>query len=206
MSIQAVAWVLDESEAEGIDRLVLISIANHTDERGISRPSVRKIAGEARISTNTVMAAVKRLVALGELEIAIPGTRTTATRYRMTKRTNPTEGVADLRHPDGDEVSQHDRDTGVAIVSQSCLNQVETEPVPITTSPNPSELGDGHHGQHPSCRACGTNPRAQRTDAPPSPQRPEWQPTVVDDALAPSANAAAAADIRRRLDPLGASP
>lgn len=84
MSIQAVAWVLDFSESQGLDRLVLISIANHfnVDEQ-VARPSIRLIAREARISTNTVMAAVRRLSEIGELEVVDPGTQRSAARYEM---------------------------------------------------------------------------------------------------------------------------
>lgn len=84
MSIQAVSWILDYSESEGLDRLVLISIANHfnNDERE-SRPSIRLIAREAHISTNTVMHAIRRLSELGELEVVDPGSYRVAARYGM---------------------------------------------------------------------------------------------------------------------------
>lgn len=84
MSIQAVAWVLDFSESEGLDRLVLISIANHyNNDEAVARPSIRRIAAEARISTNTVMAAVRRLSEIGELDVVDPGTQRSAARYAL---------------------------------------------------------------------------------------------------------------------------
>ncbi len=84
VSIQAVAWVLDFSESEGLDRLVLIAIANHyNNDELLARPSIRLIAREARISTNTVMAAVRRLSEIGELEVVDPGTQRSAARYGM---------------------------------------------------------------------------------------------------------------------------
>ena len=84
MSIQAVSWVLDYSESKGFDRLVLIAIANHfnADERE-SRPSIRLIAREAHVSTNTVMAAIRRLTEIGELEVVDPGTQRSTARYGM---------------------------------------------------------------------------------------------------------------------------
>ncbi len=84
MSIQAVAWVLDFSESESLDRLVLISIANHyNNDEALARPSIRRIAMEAHVSTNTVMAAVRRLTEIGELEVVDPGTKRSAAQYAM---------------------------------------------------------------------------------------------------------------------------
>jgi biotin operon repressor len=68
MSIQAVAWVLEHSQAKLADRLVLIAIANHADARGWNAwPSIEKIAEEAGIHEVTVWRSVKALEELGEL-------------------------------------------------------------------------------------------------------------------------------------------
>lgn len=70
MSIQAVAWVLEHSEATLADRLVLIAIANHADARGWNAyPAVPCIAREARVDRATVFRAIEALEALGELQI-----------------------------------------------------------------------------------------------------------------------------------------
>jgi len=70
MSIQAIAWVLDHSEAEGIDRLVLICLANHFNGRtGDCDPGMRLVAREARVGTSTVARSVARLEELGELRV-----------------------------------------------------------------------------------------------------------------------------------------
>lgn len=64
MSIQAVNWVLEHSTSKGAQRLVMISLANHADERGEAWPSVQRIADES----NSSVAYVKR--ALADLETA----------------------------------------------------------------------------------------------------------------------------------------
>ena len=70
MSVQAMAWVLEHSKATGNDRLVLLAIANHASKEGTEAwPSVPLIAREARVSQRTVTRALKRLAALGELEV-----------------------------------------------------------------------------------------------------------------------------------------
>lgn len=70
MSIQAVAWVLENSEATLADRLVLIAIANHADARGWNAwPAVPQIALEARVDRATVFRALTSLEATGEVVI-----------------------------------------------------------------------------------------------------------------------------------------
>jgi hypothetical protein len=63
MSVQAMSWVFDHSEATGSCRLVLLSIANHASPDGTNAwPSVATIAAEARVSRSTAFRAI------GELE------------------------------------------------------------------------------------------------------------------------------------------
>ena len=70
MSIQAVAWVLEHSEATLADRLVLIAIANHADARGWNAwPSIGKIAEEAGVHEVTVWRSITALEKLGELDV-----------------------------------------------------------------------------------------------------------------------------------------
>lgn len=134
MSIQAVAWVLEDSESESLDRLVLISLANHANEKWEAWPSVRTISREARISTNTVMAAVRRLVELGELEVLDPGTNRTSARYRILRdsvsdqrrgsETQRLSSVSAASHPGRDAASQQLRD-----------RTINTEPEPTPQPP-----------------------------------------------------------------------
>lgn len=85
MSIRAIAWVLEHSEAEGVDRLVLIAIANHVrGDGGESRPGQRRIAREARVAQSTASRAIRRLVESGELEIVTTGRGQTTNRYRLS--------------------------------------------------------------------------------------------------------------------------
>jgi hypothetical protein len=70
MSVQAMSWLLDHSEARLAARLTLISIANHCDSKGEnSYPSVGLIAREAKISTREVQRALHILVEIGELQV-----------------------------------------------------------------------------------------------------------------------------------------
>lgn len=68
MSIQALHWVLEESQSEYSERLVLIALANHasTDE-AIAFPSVETLARESKLSRRSVQGAIGRLLELGEI-------------------------------------------------------------------------------------------------------------------------------------------
>lgn len=67
MSVQAIAWVLDHSEAKGTARCVLISIANHVDPDGIGWVHVRRVLREANCSLGSYRSAVHQAEARGEL-------------------------------------------------------------------------------------------------------------------------------------------
>lgn len=66
MSIQAVAWVLDHSEARALERLVLIAMANH-DNQGLVGVSKATIAHECRISDSEVWRCQAVLEKAGEI-------------------------------------------------------------------------------------------------------------------------------------------
>lgn len=101
MSIQAVAWVLEYSEATLADRLVLIAIANHADARGWNAwPKVDQIALEARVDRRTVYRSIEALEALGELTVQRRPSRTSIygiTAMMGCQDATP-QGMAD-RHP-----------------------------------------------------------------------------------------------------------
>ncbi len=68
MTVQAISWVLEHAEAEGLERLVLLTIANHADRVGANAsPSLATIMHEARISRSAVIRCISRLEASGEL-------------------------------------------------------------------------------------------------------------------------------------------
>lgn len=70
MSIQAMAWVLEKSQARLGGRLALLSIANHADQRGGNAwPAVATIARESHMSRRQVQRCLQDLVDLGELSI-----------------------------------------------------------------------------------------------------------------------------------------
>lgn len=64
------SWVWESSRAEGIDRLVLLAVADHASDDGRNAyPSVRRLAEKTKVSTRTVQRALASLVRLGELRV-----------------------------------------------------------------------------------------------------------------------------------------
>lgn len=66
MSLQAICWALDESEAVGNDRLVMIIMCHHAEE-GFCWASRATMTDETRLSGSTVQRCQSRLVRLGEI-------------------------------------------------------------------------------------------------------------------------------------------
>lgn len=108
MSVQAIAWVLENSRSRGLDRLVLIVLANHHNKgTGRCDPGMRLIAHEAGIAIGTVTAATRRLAALGELVIETPGDARHTSKYRLAFMDPPSVQETNAA-PDG-ERSGHER-------------------------------------------------------------------------------------------------
>lgn len=79
MSVQALGWVFDHSPAEGSDRLVLLSLANHAgtspvDDAWEAYPGIALIQREAGLRRGrTVRDALTRLVEAGAVERIVNG-------------------------------------------------------------------------------------------------------------------------------------
>jgi Helix-turn-helix domain len=99
MSRPAFAWVLEESNTEDKDRLVLIALANDAgDDGGDCHPSVRRLAKTSRSHTKTVVTATERLEAGGEILVIRPERkgRGRFNRYLLLMGRTPEEAVAEL--------------------------------------------------------------------------------------------------------------
>lgn len=75
MSVRVSAWVFDQSEATGNDRLILLALADEADDDGTNAyPSIERLARKARINRATTIRAIQRLEAAGELVVRRPET------------------------------------------------------------------------------------------------------------------------------------
>jgi hypothetical protein len=89
MSTEALTWVWKHSKARGIDRLVLVAIADSANDGDTMRAwlRVKSIAEKAAVSERTVQRSVRELVGIGELVVEQQGAArgdAAASKYRMT--------------------------------------------------------------------------------------------------------------------------
>jgi hypothetical protein len=103
VSVQAIAWVLEESESKLAARLVLLSIANHAKADGSNAwPSLDQLALEAGVTRRHAIRCNRELEDLGELGVRRNKGPSGTNRYDLTKMspghivtsdTQGTEGV-----------------------------------------------------------------------------------------------------------------
>lgn len=67
MSLNALSWVLDHSPATGIDRLVLLGLADGADEHGESHSTVDELTRWTGADTDATRAALFRLEQYGAI-------------------------------------------------------------------------------------------------------------------------------------------
>lgn len=106
MSIEDVAWALNENVGDPLSKLVLIALANHTDHNHECFPSRKRIASYAECSIDTVDRRLCNLIGGGLIEKAerrTPGGDQTSNLYRLlVKNTASTTPAADSGHPPAD--------------------------------------------------------------------------------------------------------
>lgn len=117
------AWVWDSSAAEGLDRFVLLAIADCANDQGQQAwPSTGSIAAKTGLSVRTVQRCISSLADLGELVVEPNAGRRGTNLYSLPMRP-PSESHP--RHPD-------------TPVTQS-PTPVRLTGTPVTQSPNPRQ-------------------------------------------------------------------
>lgn len=144
MSVKAMAWVWDESQASGSDLLVLLAIADAADHDGTNAwPSIATLAAKTRLSERTVQRSIRALVDLGELEVqeqagGFAGMRSDRRPNRYWVLMAPADdGVTD-RHPEADGVTSgavrgdNQRADGVTLVTPNPSLDPSIDPSPTS--------------------------------------------------------------------------
>lgn len=85
MSVKAMTWVWEHSQAKGAARMVLLALADHAGaDGGDAYPSVARLSERCHLSERAVQEAVKTLVMAGELEVEQNTGPRGTNRYRLT--------------------------------------------------------------------------------------------------------------------------
>lgn len=69
MSVRVMTWVWDTSHSQGRALLVELALADHSNDEGISWPSVATLAQKARCTERQVQRTIKSLLQQGRLEV-----------------------------------------------------------------------------------------------------------------------------------------
>jgi hypothetical protein len=154
MSVNVLSWVLEHSESEGSDRLVLITLADRADpETWSAFPGVADVAARARVSERTVQRCLRSLEALGELRVEVQRGGTAKmvdakrpNRYTITPRQSVTPPPVDL----SPGVTQGpDRVTPMTGAGDTAVTQTVIEPsgnrhslAPASPAPVENDLSD----------------------------------------------------------------
>lgn len=88
MSVRVMTWVWERSQSKGVDRLVLLAIADCAADDGANAfPSMAKLAEKTGLTGRGVQKCIARLVTLGELSVHLNAGPRGCNRYRVTMRT-----------------------------------------------------------------------------------------------------------------------
>lgn len=151
MSVQAMSWVFDHSPTTGMDRLVLLTLANHADAAGHNAwPSIDRIASEALVHRATAIRCLARLKQAGAVVVERHG----GGRFRTTTYSVVLEKQSQAATLSGPEKqSQETRETVAPVRPEPSLTV-------RTTPPTPRRAGGDQQDKPTNPRANGTNPRA----------------------------------------------
>lgn len=146
MSIYAISWVLQHSEAEGGDRLVLIALADYArDDGGGAFPSVANIQKKARLkSRRAVQYALRRLEDDGRIEksgVTPKGTNV----YRIVG----VGGANSAPRAIDDEGGRNSRQGGAQIDALGAQPVAPNPSIDPSTDPSEEPSPDSPQLQHP---------------------------------------------------------
>lgn len=174
MSVELISDALKNSSAKGLDRFVLVCLANFADEHGVAWPSVKKVSDRCGISESSVHRCIKSLLVIGEVEIIEAGGMVNQikkpNRYQLRipkepKKSDSKElqstGVNLTPVPQGHGCQ---RDTGVSLARVSDRQGTGVSVTPVRVS-----------GGHP-IRHLDPSIKLQEKKTPPSPKREDDVP------------------------------
>jgi hypothetical protein len=159
------SWVWENSKAEGVDRLVLLAVADSANDMGMDAyPSVTTLVRKTGVSERTVQRSLKRLASIGELHIASNAGRNGVNVYRVLM-VSPRHPVTVTPRQNDTSISDHKgTDTPVNLTPRQSDTPVTESATPVTVTPEPSL---------PIHKKTSSSTRGHRLPA-------DWRPTIDD--------------------------
>lgn len=135
MSVHVTSWVWKSSQARGVDKLVLLKIADAAnDDGGDAWPALATIATECGLDRKTVKRSIRRLIELGELtEEVNAGGPIDRRRDRRTNRYTVLRNEGAQRPP----VESHEGAESPLRGGTAPPNPSMNHPIPITRDREP---------------------------------------------------------------------
>lgn len=162
MSIKVISWVWESSLAKGIDRLVLLAIADAAshDDGSNAYPSVATLAKKAGVAQRTVQRSIRTLCEIGELLMEQNAGRGGANMYQVVMRQVDTPDLESPR-PVGTRhrVTTPGRESRRGVNDDTSPRPDDTRTVlePLLTEREPSPYCSKHpNGTEGPCSPCGT--------------------------------------------------
>lgn len=94
MSIKAITWVWDNSEAQGTELLCMLALADYANDEGEAYPGIQRLAHRCRVGERAIQKVISKLVDLGEIEVIHnQGIATSTGKTNLYKLTKYAQGV-----------------------------------------------------------------------------------------------------------------
>jgi hypothetical protein len=168
MSIRLMSQVWEDTRIESqAELLVLLALADHARDDGLCWPSMRSIAGKARIEERSAQRIIRRLIEKGLVELVSQGGCidgcNTPNRYRVIgSEPRQTHGASVSQGVRGDpESSRGDREDKNGVTLGHPNHQIEPSTERITTT-HPQGAKNASQGSEPSEASSRRDSRAIR--------------------------------------------
>lgn len=100
--ISAIQWVFEKSKSKGLSRLVLLALANYSNNKGVAWPSLKTLQVDTNASRRGVINAVQNLVDIGEILVDENEGRNGTNKYLLVKYVHPS---SELSAPPSEDTS-----------------------------------------------------------------------------------------------------
>ena len=125
MSLKAMQAVWEQSASKGTARVILLALADHANEHMTAYPSLATLARYANVTRRNAIAAIERLITIGELEVVGQGRRN-VNIYRIilpgkivATGVDSDTGVDFITSVDSDTTTSVDSDTTTSVDSDT---------------------------------------------------------------------------------------